>query len=121
MSTRRASSRRDRIRTIATISEPEASAKFALRLRFRLFESENTMLDIAQLGQPVLRQNAAEVPVETIASPQFQEFLEAMYDTLLAHQGAGLAAPQVFVSTRVFLGAIFPPEEEDGPPGVEVF
>ncbi len=79
------------------------------------------LLEIAQLGQPVLRQVAATVPLEQIATASFQEFLDAMYDTLMAQKGAGLAAPQVAVSSRVFLGAIFPPEDEDGELGVEVF
>jgi peptide deformylase len=44
-----------------------------------------------------------------------------MMDTLQDQKGAGLAAPQVFESLRVFLAAIVPPEKEDDPPGVEVF
>ena len=78
-------------------------------------------LEIAQLGQPVLRQIAAEVPMAEIAKPHFQEFLQAMFETLLHEKGAGLAAPQVSVSLRVFLAAIFPPDDEDDPPGVEAF
>jgi peptide deformylase len=80
-------------------------------------------LQIAQLGQPVLRQMADEVPLDKIASAEFQAFLADMLATLRAAHGAGLAAPQVFVSQRVFLAAILPPspEDPDGPPGVEVF
>ncbi len=76
---------------------------------------------IAQLGQPILRQVAAEVPREEILSPEFQKFLADMYETLRAEQGAGLAAPQVFVSCRVFLAAILPPAIPDDPPEIEVF
>jgi peptide deformylase len=79
-----------------------------------------TLLEIAQLGQPVLRQPAALVPREQIAAPAFQEFLRQMRETLEHEKGAGLAAPQVFIGLRVFLAGIFPPMEEDGPPGVEV-
>src|SRR5262249_53321781 len=83
---------------------------------------ESTMsLKVAQLGQPVLRQVAAEVPLEKIADPEFQRFLAEMAETLTEQKGVGLAAPQVFVSQRVFLAAILPPETEDAPPGVEVF
>ncbi len=78
-------------------------------------------LDIAQLGQPVLRQRAAEVPIEKIGNPEFQAFLGAMLETLEHNKGAGLAAPQVFASSRVFLAAILPPEVEDDPPGVVAF
>jgi peptide deformylase len=78
-------------------------------------------LAIAQLGQPVLRQVAAPVSSEEIGSSTFQSFLQSMRETLQEARGAGLAAPQVSVSKRVFLGAVFPPESEKDPPGVEVF
>jgi peptide deformylase len=79
------------------------------------------VLEIAQLGQPVLRERAEEIPAELIGNPQFQEFLREMKATLTESKGVGLAAPQVFVGQRVFLAAILPPTEEEGPPGVEVF
>lgn len=78
-------------------------------------------LEIAQLGQPVLRQVAAEVPIERIGRQPFQELLDDMRATLKEQKGAGLAAPQVFASLRVFLAAIIPPQVEGEPPGVEVF
>lgn len=77
-------------------------------------------LKIAQLGQPVLWKVAEEVPLEEIALPEFQGFLADMRETLGTAQGAGLAAPQVFVSRRVFL-AVLPAAAEDQPPEVEVF
>lgn len=85
-------------------------------------------LPIAQLGQPVLWQPAADVPAEEIASAEFQQFLSDMRETLLAQPGVGLAAPQVFSSRRVFLAAVLPPPEqpliegqEKPRPGIEVF
>jgi peptide deformylase len=78
-------------------------------------------LKIAQLGQPVLRRVAAEVPRAEILSPDFQRFLQEMHVTLRAGEGAGLAAPQVYSSRRVFLAAILPPLAEDAPPEVEIF
>ena len=78
-------------------------------------------LKIAQLGQPVLREVAAEVPAAEIATPAFQDFLREMHATLAAAHGVGLAAPQVFVSRRVFLAAVRPPAEPKGEAGVEVF
>jgi len=79
------------------------------------------VLKIAQLGQPVLRALAAEVPVDEIRTPEFQQFVQEMIDTLDAAEGAGLAGPQVFSSRRIFLAGVLPPVEEDGPRGVEVF
>src|SRR5258708_3822493 len=78
-------------------------------------------LEIAQLGQPVLRQVAAEAPIDRIRSASFQEFLAAMLETLRQEKGAGLAAPQVFVSLRVFLAGIHPPAAEGEMPGLEIF
>src|SRR5947209_545902 len=79
------------------------------------------ILTIAQLGQPVLRKAAAAVPADEIPTPEFQRFLDEMYETLRANNGAGLAAPQVFSGRRVFLAGILPPPAEDEPPGVEFF
>ena len=79
------------------------------------------LLKIAQLGQPVLRQVARAIPPDQILSPEFQEFLRDMEETLQQQCGVGLAAPQVFASDRVFLAAILPPETEEGLPNVEVF
>ncbi len=78
-------------------------------------------LEIAQLGQPVLRQVAVDVPLEQLARQPFHELLAEMRETLREQQGVGLAAPQVFASLRVFLAAIVPPETEDDLPGIEVF
>lgn len=79
------------------------------------------LLQIAQLGQPVLWQKSTEVPVDEIATPAFQQLLRDMLETLLHFKGAGLAGPQVFLSRRVFLGAIEPPEDEDASPPIEFF
>jgi peptide deformylase len=78
-------------------------------------------LAIAQLGQPVLREIAAEVPGDEIRGAQFQQLLREMAQTLEEQKGAGLAGPQVFAGRRVFLAAILPGQMEDDPPGVEVF
>ena len=79
------------------------------------------LLPIAQLGQPILRQRTAEISPEDIRSAEFQQLLRDMYETLREAEGAGLAAPQVFSSRRVFLAAILPPAEEEQPPEVEFF
>jgi peptide deformylase len=85
-------------------------------------KSETTMqLEIAQLGQPVLRQVAVEVPLDQIRKPPLQEFLAEMTETLNAAKGAGLAAPQVFASLRMFLAAVIPTENEGDRPNVETF
>jgi peptide deformylase len=84
------------------------------------------LLAIAQLGQPILRKATVGVSPEEIASPEFQQFLQAMRATLAHSGGVGLAAPQVFDNRRVFLAAILPPaqpagESEEGEPEIETF
>jgi peptide deformylase len=78
-------------------------------------------LKIAQLGQPILRQVAAEVTADEFGSGEFRQFLADMRETLETVGGVGLAAPQVFSSRRVFLARILPPPQEGEKPGIEVF
>ncbi len=77
-------------------------------------------LTIAQLGQPVLRRPADPVAAEAIATESFQRLVGEMFQTLSQSGGAGLAAPQVFISLRLFLAVIDAPEDDAGPE-VEVF
>jgi peptide deformylase len=79
------------------------------------------MLEIAQLGQPVLREVAEEIDIAQVNAPQLQAFLAEMLETLKSQKGAGLAAPQVFAGLRVFLAAIELPAEEGELPEYEVF
>ncbi len=58
---------------------------------------------IARLGHPVLRTPAAPVPVEDILSDDIQRIIQDMHETVLDADGAGLAAPQVFVSKQIVL------------------
>lgn len=78
-------------------------------------------LKIAQLGQPILRKVAAPASPTEIRSADFQDLVDGMIAAMRKNKGIGLAGPQVFVSKRVFLAAIWPPKEKDGDPGIEVF
>ncbi|MBI2389387.1 MAG: peptide deformylase [Deltaproteobacteria bacterium] len=59
--------------------------------------------DIVQIGQPVLRSRAEEVPKERIATPEFQALVARMIDTMRKAPGVGLAAPQIGVPLRVIV------------------
>jgi len=50
------------------------------------------------LGDPVLRKKAAPV---TDITDEHRELIEDMYESMHAHNGVGLAAPQVGVSLRI--------------------
>lgn len=64
------------------------------------------LLPIASRGEPILQQRAQEVADPH--DPDIQALIEAMQATLLAANGIGIAAPQVFVSLRIIIVASRP-------------
>jgi peptide deformylase len=59
------------------------------------------ILKVARMGHPVLRQQAEPIPPEQITSPEVQDFIDDMIETMYDYDGAGLAAPQVHVSKQI--------------------
>jgi len=57
------------------------------------------VLDIARMGNPILRRRAAEVADPT--APQIRRLVSDMLETMEYAGGTGLAAPQVHVPLRV--------------------
>ena len=55
--------------------------------------------EILRMGDPALRRRAA--PVERLDEPALEALVADMLDTMAAHDGAGLAAPQIGVALRV--------------------
>lgn len=53
------------------------------------------VVDIVQVGDPVLRQPARLLAVDEIGTPFVQELVASMRQTMFAAPGVGLAAPQV--------------------------
>ena len=69
---------------------------------------------IAQLGHPVLRTTAREVPVPVPAA--VKDLIEDMLATLREADGVGIAAPQVYEPVATFLVASRPsPRYPDAP------
>jgi peptide deformylase len=58
-------------------------------------------LEIAKLGNPVLRKKAEPVAPEELGTPAFQQFIDDMLETMVAAEGIGLAAPQVSRSQQI--------------------
>jgi peptide deformylase len=56
---------------------------------------------IAQMGEPVLRRKADLVDPSEIGSPFIQTLIDDMIETMHDADGAGLAAPQVYVSLQL--------------------
>ena len=64
------------------------------------------ILKVARLGHPVLRTRAQPVPVAQIGSPRIQQLIDDLFETMHEYQGIGLAAPQVHVSSRIFVAGL---------------
>lgn len=56
---------------------------------------------ILKLGHPLLRQPAESVSPTELQSPDTQQLIDDLIETMHNAQGAGLAAPQVGVSLRI--------------------
>lgn len=61
------------------------------------------VLEIAKLGNPILRKVAAPVTADECHDPVFQSFLDDMIETMQKRDGVGLAAPQVFRSKQAII------------------
>jgi peptide deformylase len=57
-----------------------------------------TLLKIAQLGNPVLREKARPLNMEEVKTVQTQTLIDDMVETMRDANGAGIAAPQVHSS-----------------------
>jgi peptide deformylase len=53
------------------------------------------ILELLQVGEPVLREPARTLSREEIVSPQIQDLIASMHETLRDAPGVGLAAPQI--------------------------
>jgi peptide deformylase len=58
-------------------------------------------LDIVQVGEPVLRQAGRTLTPAEIVSPQVQQLIELMRETMRDAPGVGLAAPQIGLSIQL--------------------
>jgi peptide deformylase len=76
------------------------------------------ILEIAELGHPVLRQRASEVG--KIIDAELQTFIDDLIETCIDSNGVGIAAPQVYISDRIFIiysrpNVRYPSASEMGP------
>ena len=60
-----------------------------------------SILKVAKLGHPVLRQIAKPVPIEVIKGHEIQCLIKNMVATMREYGGVGLAAPQVHESLQI--------------------
>lgn len=55
------------------------------------------------MGNPILREPCLPVDPNEIGSPDFQDFIDSLIETMKEEDGAGIAAPQVGVPKRLFV------------------
>lgn len=68
---------------------------------YPLLSPDMSLRPVLQMGSPLLLQVAK--PVQAFDTPELNELLVDMHDTMAALDGAGLAAPQVGVSLQVVI------------------
>ena len=57
--------------------------------------------NIAQIGHPILRNKTKDIPINKIKSENTKKIIEKMIKTMRKHNGAGLAANQIYEPIRI--------------------
>jgi peptide deformylase len=73
-----------------------------------------SILKVAKMGHPVLREKARALDKSELKSPAVQHFIDSMIDTMHEYSGVGLAAPQVHESLRVFVAMLNADDNGEG-------
>jgi peptide deformylase len=84
---------------------------------FTFYPIMTESLQIAQLGNPILRQQAQIV--ENARDGRIQQLIDALIATAVASNGVGIAAPQVSKSYRLFIVASHPNPRYPNAPEME--
>ena len=71
-----------------------------------------SILKVARMGHPVLRERARPVAKSDLRDPLMQKLIDDMIDTMHEYHGVGLAAPQVHEGLRLFVALL---EDDPGP------
>jgi len=67
-----------------------------------------SILKVARMGHPVLRDEARPLSPSDVRTPELQRLIDDMIDTMAEYQGIGLAAPQVYEGLRLFVAGSDP-------------
>jgi peptide deformylase len=71
-----------------------------------------SILKVARMGHPVLRQRAQPLDKAALRDPLVQKLIDDMIETMHEYHGVGLAAPQIHEGVRLFVALL---EEDPGP------
>ena len=70
-----------------------------------------SILKVARMGHPVLRERARPLELAELKHPLLQKLIDDMIETMHEYHGVGLAAPQVHEDIRIFVALL---EEDPG-------
>ena len=65
-----------------------------------------SILNVARMGNPVLREKARPVERSELLTPVIQKLIDDMIQTMVEYQGIGLAGPQVHEQRQIFVAGI---------------
>ena len=71
-----------------------------------------SILKVARMGHPVLRERAQALDKSAFRNPLLQKLIDDMIDTMHEYHGVGLAGPQVHEGVRLFVALL---DEDPGP------
>ena len=71
-----------------------------------------SILKVARMGHPVLRERARPVDKSDLKSAGVQKLIDDMIDTMHEYHGVGLAGPQIHEGLRLFVALL---DDEPGP------
>jgi peptide deformylase len=74
-----------------------------------------SILKVARMGHPVLRQKARPIDRGDIRNPIVQKLIDDMIETMIEYRGVGLAAPQVHEGLRLFVASLDHDESGESP------
>src|SRR6266566_920259 len=77
-----------------------------------------SILKVARMGHPVLRERARPLDKSDIKSLVVQKLIDDMLDTMHEYHGVGLAGPQVHEGLRIFVGMLQEDIDEKSNPAV---
>src|SRR5215212_1127405 len=72
-----------------------------------------SILKVARMGHPVLRERARPLDKSDIKSATIQKLIDDMIDTMHEYHGVGLAAPQVHEGLRIFVAMLDEDPDEE--------
>ena len=75
-----------------------------------------SILKVARMGHPVLRNKARALDRREIKEPVVQRLVDDMIETMVEYHGVGLAAPQVHEGLRLFVAVLDADDDRQGEP-----